>query len=102
MRQYTRILEAIHKRMRMDEATDDDLREIVAVYYGMVTKTDRNFGWVLDALKESGRWDNTVVVLTADHGDFAGDYGLTEKTQNTFEDALINGRRRIGRSCARS
>ena len=24
----------------------------------------------------------------ADHGDFTGDYGLVEKTQNTFEDCL--------------
>jgi arylsulfatase A-like enzyme len=84
------VLQAVHKRMRMDEATDDDLREIVAVYYGMITKTDRNLGRVLTALKETGHWDNTVVAATSDHGDFAGDYLLTEKMQNTFEDVLIN------------
>ncbi|MEW6356164.1 MAG: sulfatase-like hydrolase/transferase [Planctomycetota bacterium] len=84
------ILKKVHERMRMNEVTDDELREIVAVYYGMCTKTDRNLGWVLDALKESGKWDNTVVVVTSDHGDFAGDYQSTEKMQNTFEDCLTN------------
>jgi len=85
-----RILEMVHKRMRMDEVTEEELREIRAVYCGMVTKTDRNLGWVLEALKEHGHWENTIVAATSDHGDFAGDYLLTEKMQNTFEDALTN------------
>ena len=85
-----KILQMVHQRMRMDQITEDELREIVAVYYGMVTKTDRNLGWVMDALEQSGRWDNTVVVCTSDHGDFVGDYDLTEKMQNTFEDVLVN------------
>ena len=29
---------------------------------------DRNFGLVLDALKESGQYDNTLVLFTTDHG----------------------------------
>ncbi len=85
-----RILRKIHERMRMDEVTEDELREIVAVYYGMITKTDRNLGWVIEALKGSGAWEDTIVAATSDHGDFAGDYLLTEKTQNTFEDVLVN------------
>ncbi len=85
-----RILPMVHRRMRMDQITDDELREIVAVYWAMITKTDRNLGWVIEALKHSGQWDNTILVSTSDHGDFAGDYNLTEKMQNTFEDCLTN------------
>ena len=84
------ILRRVAERMGMDQVTEDELREIVAVYYGMCTKTDRNLGWILGALAKSGQWDNTVVVVTSDHGDFVGDYGLTEKMQNTFEDCLVN------------
>jgi len=76
--------------MRMDEITDDELREIVAVYYGMITKTDRNLGSIVAALKEQAAWDNAIVVAMSDHGDFAGDYLLAEKMQNTFEDVLVN------------
>jgi arylsulfatase A-like enzyme len=85
-----RIVEAIHKRMRMDEITESELQEMVAVYYGMVTKTDHNLGRIIAALKASGTWDSTVVAATSDHGDFVGDYLLAEKTQNTFEDVLVN------------
>ena len=85
-----KILPLVHKRMRMDEVTDDELREMVAVYYGMITKTDRNLGRIVAALRETGAWDSTIVVATSDHGDFVGDYLLAEKMQNTFEDALVN------------
>ena len=33
-------------------------------------------------------YDDTAVFFFSDHGDFSGDYGLVEKTQNTFEDCL--------------
>jgi arylsulfatase A-like enzyme len=33
-------------------------------------------------------YDDSAVFLFSDHGDFTGDYGLVEKTQNTFEDVL--------------
>lgn len=85
-----RILPLVHERMRMNEVTDDELREIVAIYYGMITKTDRNLGWLLEALRDSGRREDTIVIATSDHGDFVGDYAMTEKMQNTFEDALTN------------
>jgi arylsulfatase A-like enzyme len=85
-----KILRMVHERMRMDEITEGELREMVAVYYGMITKTDRNLGSIVATLKERAAWDNTIVVATSDHGDFAGDYLLAEKMQNTFEDVLVN------------
>ena len=84
------LLRRFHERARLNQLTEEEFREIVAVYYGMITKTDRNLGWIIEALKETGRWDDTVLVVTSDHGDFAGDYLLVEKTQNTFEDVLTN------------
>jgi len=85
-----RMLPRLHERMRIGKMTEEELRELVAVYYGMITKTDHNLGCILDALQETGAWDNTIVVATSDHGDYAGDYGVTEKAQNTFEDVLAN------------
>jgi arylsulfatase A-like enzyme len=43
---------------------------------------------VVEALRETGIYDDTALFFFADHGDFTGDYGLVEKTQNTFEDCL--------------
>ena len=33
-------------------------------------------------------YDDTALFFFSDHGDFTGDYGLVEKTQNTFSDCL--------------
>ena len=41
------------------------------------------------ALRDApGLYDDTAIFFFSDHGDFTGDYGLVEKTQNTFEDCL--------------
>lgn len=68
------------------EAQWDELR---ATYYGMCARVDTQFGMVLDALKETGLYDDTAVFFFSDHGDFTGDYGLVEKAQNTFEECLL-------------
>jgi len=68
--------------------SEDRWRELRATYYGMCSRVDHQFGLLLDALRESGLYDDTAVFLFSDHGDFTGDYGLVEKTQNTFQDCL--------------
>ena len=82
------LLDAIRRKTGCDKLTDEEFRLIKATYYAMVSRTDRNFGRVLGAVKRAGLWDSTAIFMTSDHGDFAGDYRLVEKTQNTFEDVL--------------
>ncbi|MEI7902173.1 MAG: prenyltransferase/squalene oxidase repeat-containing protein, partial [bacterium] len=45
---------------------------------------------VVDALREAKAYDDSAVFLFSDHGDFTGDYGLVEKTQNTMEDCIVH------------
>ena len=82
------ILKGIWENQRMHGWTEERWTELRAVYYGMCSRVDHQFGLVLDALRERGVYDNSAVFLFSDHGDFTGDYGLVEKTQNTFEDCL--------------
>jgi arylsulfatase A-like enzyme len=82
------LLKGIWERQRLQTWTEDRWTELRATCYGMCARLDTQFGLVLDALRESGRYDDTAIFLFADHGDFTGDYGLVEKTQNTFEDCL--------------
>ncbi len=70
----------------LDEA---DLREIKAVYFGMVSRVDAQLGQVLDKLGDRGLEDDTIVVALSDHGDYAGDYGMVEKCPYGFEDCLL-------------
>lgn len=56
----------------------------------MCARVDHQFGMLLAALKEKEIYDDSAIFFFSDHGDFTGDYGLVEKTQNTFEDCLTN------------
>ena len=57
----------------------DDLRQIRARYFGLVTLLDRALGMILDTLDELGLADNTIVVFTSEHGDQLGDHGILHK-----------------------
>ena len=50
-----------------------------AQYYGMVTEVDDQLGRLWATLRELGAWDNTLIVVTADHGEQLGDQGLLGK-----------------------
>ncbi len=82
------ILEGISELQNLREWDEARWTELRATYYGMCARVDHQFGLVLEALREAGIYDDTAVFFFSDHGDFTGDYGLVEKTQNTFEDCL--------------
>ena len=82
------ILKGIWERQGLDGWTEDRWTELRATYYGMCSRLDHQFGLVLDALRDKKMYNDSSIFLFSDHGDFTGDYGLVEKTQNTFEDCL--------------
>jgi len=84
-RMAARLREALELEDR-DEAWWDELR---ATYYGMCARVDAQAGMVLQALRDSGLYDETAFFFFSDHGDYAGDYDLVEKAQNLFEDCLV-------------
>ncbi|MFM8827224.1 MAG: sulfatase-like hydrolase/transferase [Actinomycetota bacterium] len=55
------------------------MRRMRAQYFGMVSEVDHQLGRLWAALRESGRWDDTVIIVTADHAELLGDHGLREK-----------------------
>jgi arylsulfatase A-like enzyme len=68
---------------RVDEGQSKlKAREIEFVksqYAGKLTMVDKWFGRVLDTLDEQELWDDTMVILTSDHGHFLGDHGWIGK-----------------------
>ena len=66
--------------------TDDLRRQAVQAYYASITFMDAQVGRVLDALDRLGLAENTVVVLTSDHGYHLGEHGLWQK-QSLFEES---------------
>jgi arylsulfatase A-like enzyme len=82
------MLAGIAERQGLSGWSEDRWDELRATYLGMCARVDHQFGLLLEALRAAGIYDDTAVFFFSDHGDFTGDYGLVEKTQNTFEDCL--------------
>jgi len=83
------VLDAMREAYKSSRVAEEEWRELKAVYYGMCTKVDALFGQVVEALKAKSLYDDTLIVFMSDHGDFAGDYDLPEKTHSTLQDALV-------------
>ena len=82
------LLKGIYDRQNLQDWDEERWNELRATYYGMCARLDHQFRLLIDAMKEVDLYDQTAVFLFSDHGDFTGDYGLVEKTQNTLEDCL--------------
>ena len=72
----------------LSEFSEEQWREVQRVYLAQCSYVDDLFGMIIDALKEAGIYDDSAIFFLSDHGDFAGDFGLPEKAQNSFEDIL--------------
>lgn len=53
-------------------------------YYGMISYIDEKVGRLIDVLEKTGQMQNTIVILTADHGEMMGERGMWFK-QHFFE-----------------
>lgn len=49
-------------------------------YYRMIEKVDALIGKVIQSLRKSGQYENTVILFTSDHGDMQGAHGWNQKT----------------------
>lgn len=75
------------RRMAWGQLSRDEVRAAIAHFWGYCTMLDAMFGELLEALEATGQRDNTVVVVTSDHGDYCGDHGLFAKGVPAFEGA---------------
>ncbi|MCE8539369.1 sulfatase-like hydrolase/transferase [Ruegeria pomeroyi] len=58
---------------------------VIPAYMGLIKQADDQMGRLFTWLEETGRMQDTMIVLTSDHGDFLGDHWMGEKT--FFHDA---------------
>ena len=84
------ILKGIRAKQGLQDWSEEQYTELRAVYLGMVARFDHQLGLLTGKLKEIGEYDNTSIFVFSDHGDLTGDYGITEKCQNSFEEPLTN------------
>ncbi|MEQ8708832.1 MAG: sulfatase-like hydrolase/transferase [Rhodospirillales bacterium] len=84
------------RNSRVPDQTDEQLRHIIANYYGMISLIDHNVGRIRNALRDYGLDDNTYVFYTSDHGDWLGDHGLLLKGPMLYEGLLTVGGLLVG------
>lgn len=62
-----------------EELRDERLTTISRQYFAAVQGIDEQFGRLMEYLKENGLEENTIVVLSADHGEMLGAHGKMSK-----------------------
>jgi arylsulfatase A-like enzyme len=61
------------------QMTDAEVAQMRATYCGLMSEIDDHLGRVFDYLKQTGQWDDTLIVFTCDHGEQSGDHHLLGK-----------------------
>ncbi|MGJ8695265.1 MAG: sulfatase [Verrucomicrobiaceae bacterium] len=74
-------LDGRYKQFGFELGKEDDARrrEYMQAYHACVSFIDAQLKLVIDALKESGQWEDTIVILTSDHGYHLGDHFMWGK-----------------------
>ena len=85
-----RYMQAIRDRYELDRMDESDWRELIATYYGMISRVDDQFGQVMSAVNAAGLDDRTVTFFLTDHGEYLGDFGLIEKWMSGLDDCLLH------------
>jgi arylsulfatase A-like enzyme len=74
---------SIGKAFQRDEVRD----VVIPAYMGLIKQCDDQMGRLFTYLKDSGALEDTIIVLTSDHGDYLGDHWLGEK--DLFHEASV-------------
>ena len=61
--------------------TEEEVNHTKALYAGDVTFVDKWVGLLLDRIKELGLYENSLIMLTSDHGEPFGEHGIIRKAR---------------------
>ncbi len=68
--------------------TPETVAQLRALYFALATEVDHHFGRLVAFLKDTGQWEDTLIVVTGDHGEMLGDHGLWGKM--SYHDASFH------------
>ena len=66
--------------------TDDQWRQYIAHYHGLIAHIDTEVGRLLRGLDDRGLRDDTLVIFLSDHGEMVGSHHMAHKGPYMFED----------------
>ena len=80
----------MNPRLSMDIAHPNESRawrQARATYYGLISELDHHIGRMVEALKQLGAYERTLIVFTSDHGEMLGDHWCWGK-ETPFDPAV--------------
>lgn len=72
-----------------EQFSEEEIRKLIAAYYGVCTYLDEQIGHVLDVLAEQGLAENTRIIYASDHGESLGARGMVGKFTLYDESAAV-------------
>ena len=63
----------------VEQLTENRLRKVMAYYFALISQIDHQVGRIVALLKERGMYENTMIIYTADHGEYLGYHHLLLK-----------------------
>lgn len=78
----------LYEMLGLDEDKPEQIRQAMAIYLAMTRFVDDGIGQILGTLDQLDLRKNTIIVFTADHGDFNGEHNMLGKG-GVFYDALV-------------
>jgi arylsulfatase A-like enzyme len=74
--------------LRLARTPEDTWTAYRKHFYAMVSELDRNIGRIIDSVERLGQMDNTLFILTSDHGDYLGDHNLNGKSAMPYDGSM--------------
>lgn len=71
-----------------EEVSTDEMSSIRALYRGEIAYADKVFGDLLDWMQDRDLLDETLVVLTSDHGEAFGEHGNRGHSKTIYEETM--------------
>ncbi len=66
----------------------DELKHLNELYDAEILYVDYWIGEMIDELKERNAWDNTIFIVTSDHGENIGDHSMVDHVFSLYESTI--------------
>lgn len=94
-------LPALHEKVKPWNSLSEDRKRwearAMAIYAGMVESLDANIGRLINYLKTSGEYDNTLIVFVSDNGAAAEDFYNSDTTSTFLRDNYTEAYEEMGK-----
>jgi arylsulfatase A-like enzyme len=81
------VIDVRDERLLPYPRSEEDIKIQIRDYYAMITHLDDSIGRIIETLKESGMYEDTIILFSADNGLAVGQHGLLGK-QSAYEHSI--------------